>query len=203
VPEEAAQSADAGAVATQRFSPSTPYAIFSSYLKKKMKASGQVGCWCADAQAFLFTSFQAKMSLYAAMPATPAAAPNPFDSPEALALTYGFGWNALPQWYLDREAARSTAYLAGRRARRDYDYKEGGFLTLPDRRVVMVYRGHIYELPKDRAYFTPGPLNYIGLYDRTTRTVDTTLAGPEIHQTLEGYPWTNSYAIYAARQVAI
>jgi hypothetical protein len=133
--------------------------------------------------------------------ASTAPAPNPFDSPEAMALPYGPGWNTLPQWYLERQAARSEAYLAGRIARRNYDYNEGGFLTL-DGRTMMVYRYHLYELPTDRAYFTPGPLKHLGLYNRVTCSLDTTVDELVIPQTLEGYPWTSAYAIYDANRRA-
>ena len=137
-----------------------------------------------------------------------APSPNPFDEAPAAAPVqpYRLGWNDLPQWYKDRVREHTEACRNGYEARRRYEFLNGGWATLPNKKRVMVYRGHAYEPPADRDYTEPGPLKHLGVYNREARRVEPLAEGqeaPEVGQTLETYPWTDSYSIYEENKKAL
>ncbi len=117
--------------------------------------------------------------------------------------SYSYTWENLPQWFKDRVAAHDQAYRGGRDTQRQYELWNGGWATLYNKMRVMVYRNHAFEAPTDRHYATPGPLKHIGLYNRTTHSVEPSTEVPEIPQTLEGYPWVRAFEAHYGNKKAL
>jgi hypothetical protein len=159
-------------------------------------------------KAFQALSDMSKTRPVAPAPSAPAEvrapSPNPFD--EAPAQPYRLRWDDVPQWYKDRAREHAEACRGGYETRRRYELLNGGWATLPNKKRVMVYRGHAYEPPADRNYSEPGPLKHLGVYNREARRVEALAEGqavPAIGQTLETYPWTDTYQIYQTNKKAL
>ena len=117
---------------------------------------------------------------------------------------YLYTWHNLPQWFKLRVAAHNHACDGGRDAQRSHELWNGGWVTLPNKKRVMVYRNHAYEQPADRSYSEPGPLKHLGVYSRATRSLEPAKEPvPEILQTLEGYPWISAYEVHNANKKAL
>jgi len=74
-------------------------------------------------------------------------------------------------------------------AGREKELEVGSWATLPNKKRIMVFKGHAFEPPSDRYYGVPGPLKHLGLYDRGGARIVPSDEIPVIPQTRETYPW--------------
>lgn len=88
-----------------------------------------------------------------------------------------------------------AAYRVSPEAGRQAELQHGSWATLgacAGKKRVMIYKGHAFEPPSDRHYAVPGPLKYLGKYNRAAKKVDRIEPGEEgpiVPQTAEDYPW--------------
>jgi hypothetical protein len=94
-----------------------------------------------------------------------------------------------PEAQIARMAQVWQANHISKDAGRAKDLELGSWATLPNKKRIMVFKGHAFEPPTDRFYGVPGPLKHLGIYDRAGGRVVPTDNFPLVPQTREDYPW--------------
>ncbi len=127
----------------------------------------------------------------------PAPAPAPSPAPEQEDYARAREWFTkcgYPQSQIDRMIQVWRANDISQEDGRVKELELGSWATLPNKKRIMVFKGHAFEPPTDRYYGVPGPLKHLGFYDRGDfpgakgRIVPSDDV-PVIPQTRETYPW--------------
>ncbi len=116
------------------------------------------------------------------------AAPAPVTEPQSDADHYfrGIGY---PEGQIVSMRQVWQAYHISKAAGRAKELEIGSWATLPNKKRIMIFKGHAFQPPTDRLYYVPGPLKHLGLYDRGGARVVPSDEVPAIPQTRDHYPW--------------
>ncbi len=119
-------------------------------------------------------------------PSAPTVAPAEKDYVEAREWFSKIGY---PEAQIARMIQFWRANDISQEAGREKQLELGSWATLPNKKRIMVFKGHAFEPPTDRYYGVPGPLKHLGLYDRGGARIVPSDEVPVIPQTRETYPW--------------